>query len=55
MLERSPRTALDQAREATALARAAFAAGDRVTGIAATKLAAELLLIERLLRATSDA
>ena len=39
---------LDQCDEATELARVAFAAGDLVTGIAATQLAAQLVQLARL-------
>lgn len=42
------RTPLQQATEATDLARAAFSAGDNVTGIAAITLAAQLLQLVRI-------
>jgi hypothetical protein len=40
---------LDQAEEATGVAREAFASGDLVVGIAAIQLAAQLLQLARLL------
>lgn len=44
-----PRTLLEQATEATELAREAFALGDKVTGIAAISLAAQLVQLAKLL------
>lgn len=41
-------TPLPQAREATAIARNAFAAGDQVTGIAATVHAAQLVELAKI-------
>jgi hypothetical protein len=47
--DREPRAILDQAKEATDLARDAFAMGDLVTGIAALQMAAQLVQIARIL------
>lgn len=47
----SPRPLLEQAQEATALAREAFATGNPVVGIAAVTLAAQLVQLARLLGA----
>ena len=42
------RTPLEQASEATEIARAAFEAGDLVTGIAAITLAAQLVQLAKI-------
>jgi hypothetical protein len=47
-VETTPRTPLQQASEATEIAREAFAAGDVVVGVAALSLAAQLLQLARI-------
>lgn len=44
-----PRTLLEQASEATDLAKQAFASGDKVTGIAAVVLATQLIQLAKIL------
>lgn len=46
---RHPRTIMEQIDEVSDIAREAFAVGNNVTGIAATKLAAQLVQIARLM------
>ncbi len=46
--ETTRRTPLQQAKEATDLAREAFATGDKVTGIAAITLAAQLIQLAKI-------
>ena len=48
------KSVLDQAEEAAALAKDAFATGDLVTGIAALQLAAQLVQLARIRQGTRE-